>query len=146
MPSNSAEANAQGTTSPDTDSPAITKELARGRFTAERLASMRALIGTELRTDGCVNNEYATRHAILRFAEGIGDDNPLWTDQSYAAGSVHGGVVAPPSFIFACLASVQVGWPGLGGFHAETKMTFHQTIRQGDRIIHADRESRRRAA
>ena len=134
MPSNSAEANAQGTTSPDTDSPAITKELARGRFTDEMLASMRALIGTELRTDGCVNNEYATRHAILRFAEGIGDDNPLWTDQSYAAGSVHGGVVAPPSFIFACLASVQVGWPGLGGFHAETKMTFHQTIRQGDRI------------
>ena len=58
----------------------ITKELARGKFTDEMLAEMRALIGTELRTDACVNNEYATRLAILRFAEGIGDDNPLWTD------------------------------------------------------------------
>ena len=31
----------------------------RGKFTDEMLAEMRALIGTELRTDGCVNNEYA---------------------------------------------------------------------------------------
>jgi len=117
-----------------TDSAGITNELSRGKFTDEMLASMRALIGTELRTDGCVNNEYATRHAILRFAEGIGDDNPLWTDPVYAADSQHGTLIAPPSFIFACLASVQVGWPGLGGFHAETKMTFHRPIRVGDRI------------
>jgi acyl dehydratase len=112
----------------------ITKELARGKFTDEMLAEMRALIGTELRTEACINNEYATRIAILRFAEGIGDDNPLWTDQAYAAGTPHGTVLAPPSFIFACMASVQVGWRGLGGFHADTKMTFHKTIRMGDRI------------
>jgi hypothetical protein len=30
------------------------------------LQKMRSLIGTELRTDACVNNEYATRLAILR--------------------------------------------------------------------------------
>jgi len=52
----------------------ITSELARGRFMLEY---MRGMIGTELRTDSCVNNEYATRLAILRFTEGIGDDNPL---------------------------------------------------------------------
>ena len=46
---------------------------------------MRALIGTELRTESCINNEYATRLAILRFCEGIGDDNPLWTDEDYGA-------------------------------------------------------------
>ena len=39
------------------DSAAIAKELARGKFTDEMLAEMRALIGTELRTDACVNNE-----------------------------------------------------------------------------------------
>ncbi|WP_249019835.1 MaoC family dehydratase N-terminal domain-containing protein [Conexibacter sp. S30A1] len=113
----------------------IESELARGRFTDEMLAEMRALIGTELRTELSVNNEYADRHAILRFTEGIGDDNPLWTDPEYAAGSVYGGIVAPPSFIFACLGSVQVGWRGLGGFHAETKCTFHKPIREGDRIL-----------
>ena len=116
------------------ESAGITKELARGKFTDEMLAEMRALIGTELRTDACVNNEYATRHAILRFAEGIGDDNPLWTDPAYAASTPHGTLIAPPSFIFCCLGSVQVGWRGLGGFHADTTMTFHRTIRVGDRI------------
>jgi acyl dehydratase len=116
------------------DATGITKELARGKFTDEMLAEMRALIGTELRTEACINNEYATRIAIMRFAEGIGDDNPLWTNAAYAAGTPHGGIIAPPSFIFACLASVQVGWRGLGGFHADTKLTFHDHIRVDDRI------------
>lgn len=112
----------------------IDAELARGRLTDEMLAEMRALIGTELRTEQSVNNEYATRLAIARFAEGIGDGNPLWTDREYAAGTAYGGLIAPPSFVFCCLGSVQVGWRGLGGFHAETKLTFHQTIHEGDRI------------
>ncbi len=110
------------------------KELATGRFTDEMLAEMRALIGTELRTAMSVNNEFADRMAILRFCEGIGDDNPLWTDEEYAAAAPSGGIIAPPSFIFACLGSVQVGWRGLGGFHAETNIDFHQPIRLGDRI------------
>jgi acyl dehydratase len=112
----------------------IGKELATGKFTDEMLDGMRRLIGTELRTDACVNNEYATRLAVLRFAEGIGDDNPLWTDEEYAAKGPFGEIVAPPSFIFACLGSVQVGWRGLGGFHAETDVTFHRPIRVGDKI------------
>ena len=112
----------------------ITNELARAKFTDEMLADMRSKIGTELRHDACLNNEYATRLAILRFCEGIGDDNPLWTDEAYARASPFGTLIAPPSFIFACMASVQFGWRGLGGFHAETLMTFHRTIRVGDKI------------
>lgn len=113
---------------------AITKELAKGKFTDKMLEDMRALIGTELRTEACLNNEYATRLAIMRFCEGIGDDNPLWMDPAYAATTHHGTQIAPPSFIFACLGSVQVGWPGLGGFHCETKMTFKKPIRVGDKV------------
>ncbi|SFS16797.1 Acyl dehydratase [Microbacterium sp. cf046] len=112
----------------------ITSELARASFTDEMLAEMNALTGTELRTASSVNNEYATRLAILRFAEGIGDDNPLWTDEEYAESTSYGGIIAPPSFIFCCLGSVQVGWRGLGGFHAETNITFHGPIRVGDKI------------
>jgi acyl dehydratase len=110
------------------------RELATARFTDEMLAEMRALIGTELRTAAAVNNEYADRMAILRFCEGIGDDNPLWTDEEYAKSTAHGGLTAPPSFIFACLGSVQVGWRGLGGFHAETNIEFHKPIRLDDKI------------
>jgi acyl dehydratase len=112
----------------------IQRELALGKFTDKMLADMRALIGTDLRTESCVNNEYATRMSILRFCEGIGDDNPLWTDPAYGAASAFGTQIAPPSFIFACLGSIQVGWPGLGGFHCETKMTFRQPIRVDDKI------------
>lgn len=119
----------------DTDEATIGRELAQGRFTDEMLNGMRALIGTELRTAASLNNEYATRYAILRLAEGIGDDNPLWVDEKYAAKSPHGGIVAPPSFIFCCLGSIQVGWPGLGGFHAETWIDFHRHVRMGERVI-----------
>lgn len=117
-----------------TQDPQIGRELAQAKFTDEMLDNMRALIGTELRTASAVNNEYATRLAILRFCEGIGDDNPLWTDEEYASTTVHKGIIAPPSFIFACLGSVQVGWPGLGGFHCETTINFHEPIRVDDKI------------
>ena len=93
----------------------ITKELATGKFTDKMLEDMRTLIGVPLRTAGSINNEYATRTAILRFCEGIGDDNPLWTEEDYAKTTAHSGLIAPPSFIFACLGSIQIGWPGLGG-------------------------------
>ena len=42
----------------------ISRELALGKFTDRMLADMRALIGTELRTEASINNEYATRTAI----------------------------------------------------------------------------------
>lgn len=122
------------TDSDNAATPAITKVLATGKFTEKMLADMRALIGTELRTAASINNEYATRTAILRFCEGIGDDNPLWTDVDYAAGSSVGALTAPPSFIFACLGGVQVGWPGLGGFHCETTIKFYRSIKVGDKI------------
>lgn len=55
----------------------ITTELAKGKFTEEMLANMRALIGTDLRTESCVNNEYATKMAIIRFCEESGRQSPL---------------------------------------------------------------------
>ncbi len=118
----------------DSQDKQISRELATGKFTEKMLADMRALIGTELRSEACTNNEYATRLAIVRFCEGIGDDNPLWMDPEYGVRSAFGGQIAPPSFVFACMASIQVGWPGLGGFHAETTMTFQKPIRVGDKI------------
>ncbi|WP_037157777.1 FAS1-like dehydratase domain-containing protein [Rhodococcoides fascians] len=117
-----------------TENDGISRKLAAGTFTDKMLEDMRALIGTELRTESSVNNEYATRTAILRFAEGIGDDNPLWMDADYAKATRYGGLIAPPSFIFACLGGIQVGWPGLGGFHAETTIDFVRPVRVGDKI------------
>jgi uncharacterized OB-fold protein/acyl dehydratase len=36
---------------------------------------------------------------IENWTEAIGDTNPVYTDAEYAAGSVHGGLVAPPAMI-----------------------------------------------
>ncbi|MGH8596704.1 MAG: MaoC family dehydratase, partial [Gammaproteobacteria bacterium] len=60
----------------------------------------------------------ATRDNIRHYAHGIGDDNPLWCDPSYAKRTRYGDVIAPPSFIFACsrIASGYVG--GLPAVHA----------------------------
>ena len=67
----------------------ITRELAKASFTEEMLADMRGCIGLELRTESCVYNEYATWIAIMRFCDGIGDDNPPWADAAYAAATAH---------------------------------------------------------
>ena len=44
----------------------------------------------------------ATRDNIRHYAHGIGDDNPLWCDPDYARTTTYDGIIAPPSFIFAC--------------------------------------------
>ena len=60
----------------------------------------------------------ATRDNIRHYAHGIGDDNPLWCDPAYAAQSVHGGIVALPSFLFATSRIISGYVGGLAGVHA----------------------------
>ena len=77
------------------------------------------------------------RGAIIKFAEAIGDDNPLWNDEAVARQSRYGGLIAPPTF----LRSLRVGLPELpfeipfdrrldGGSDWE----YFQPVRPGDRI------------
>lgn len=108
--------------------------MVEARMTDEMIASMRAKSGMHLRIDECRNNDQANRWAILRFAEGIGDTNPLWTDPEYGASTRYEGLVAPPTWPFCCFAGVQFGWPGLGAFHSGTDLTFHRPVLLGDRI------------
>lgn len=100
----------------------------------EMVRSMEKRVGTELRIDHSVFNEEATRLAILRFAEGIGDPNPLWRTADHAASSAYGGLVAPPTWVICCFSGVQFGWPGLGSFHSGTDLSFHRPVLLGDRI------------
>jgi acyl dehydratase len=109
-------------------------QMADSRITPELIESMRSKLGVKLRIDDSVHNEYATRMAILKFAEGIGDSNPLWSSPEYSKNSRYGTIVAPPSFIWACFAQVQFGWRGLGGFHAGCDIEFLKPILLGDKI------------
>lgn len=56
------------------------------------------------------NNE-ASPDAIRHFAYGIDDDNPLWLDPAYAAGTRHGTLLAPPAFLASVLYPILHGAP-----------------------------------
>ncbi|MFT4561531.1 MAG: acyl dehydratase [Gammaproteobacteria bacterium] len=60
----------------------------------------------------------ATRDNIRHYAHGIGDDNPLWCDPDYAAKTAYRGIIAPPSFIFACSRIISGYVGGMPGIHA----------------------------
>ena len=36
---------------------------------------------------------------ILMFARAVGDPNPIYADETYAAGTEVGGIIAPPTFV-----------------------------------------------
>jgi acyl dehydratase len=38
---------------------------------------------------------------IRHFADGLGDTNPLWTDEEYAKRTKWGGIIAPPCFLYS---------------------------------------------
>jgi acyl dehydratase len=40
-----------------------------------------------------------TKDEILKFAEALGETNPLYTDEEAAAHGPYGGLVAPPTFV-----------------------------------------------
>jgi acyl dehydratase len=98
------------------------------------LAAMRAKTGARLRIDHSVNNDVASRIAVAKFAGGIGDINPLWTDAEYGKHSPFGGPVAPPSFVIGCFSGIQFGWPGLGSFHSESQLSFERPVYWGDAV------------
>ena len=108
--------------------------MAEGTITPELMAEMESKKGLKLRVKNSVFNEYATSDNIRKFANGIGETNPLFRDSDYAAGTRYGSLIAPPSFIFSILAGVQFGWRGLAGFHSASDMMFYKPIKTGDRI------------
>ena len=79
----------------------------------------------------------ATRDNIRHYAYGIGDDNPLWCDPEYAAGTQHGGIVALPSFLFSCsriISGYVGGLPGVHAMWAGADWTWHKWVKRNDEL------------
>ena len=79
----------------------------------------------------------ATRDNVRHYAHGIGDDNPLWCDPAYAAQSVHGGIVALPSFLFSTSRIISGYVGGLAGVHAMwagANWTWHRWVKRNESI------------
>src|SRR5437660_8229671 len=85
---------------------------AAGWIDAKDTAEVRALLGKPLRI--WQGNHEAGLDTIRHWSYGIGDDNPLWNDEHYAADGPYAGLVGPPSFVFAFFGpSIRPGLPGL---------------------------------
>ncbi|MBM3684042.1 MAG: acyl dehydratase [Actinobacteria bacterium] len=106
-------------------------------ITDDAVDALRRLIGvpiTETVEPWC---HEVTRDSVRHYAHGIGDDNPLWCDPAYAAAGPHGGIVAPPSFIFPLnrvLSGYVGGLPGIHAMWAGANLTWHDWFRRGDEI------------
>ena len=79
----------------------------------------------------------AEKGAIIRFAQAIGDDNPLFSDEAAARRGRYGGLIAPPTF----LRSMSSSRPELPFELPLTRMLdggsdweYFEPIRPGDRI------------
>jgi acyl dehydratase len=120
-----------------------------GRITDEAIATLRTRIGV-LEPMG-QESEPVTVYRIMRYINGIGDDNPLWFDEAYAARTRWGGIIAPPTFLHAnstfsprVAHTVGTGGPGIGAgedplpgvFAMVTgeRIVFYQPLRVGDTL------------
>ncbi len=92
---------------------------------------IRKLIGTESEPR-VVEVE---RGAIRRFAEAIGDPNPLFNDEAAARRSRYGGMIAPPTFCRSLGGGFfNVPLPLARALDGGSEWEYSEPIRPGDRI------------
>ncbi len=81
-----------------------------------------------------------TGDAIRHYANGLGDDNPLWHSADHTQKSIYGGGVAPPTFLNAVSeGQAIVGLPGLIATFVGAEWEWFQPIRTGDQYSVTDR-------
>lgn len=77
------------------------------------------------------------RGAIRRFAEAIGDDNPVFNNEREARKTRFGGMIAPPTFcrsLSAAIVDVQLNMTSFRGLDGGSDWEYFEPIRPGDRI------------
>jgi len=90
-------------------------------------------------------NEITTADAIRRFANGIGDDNPLWWDEAYGRASPWKSMIAPPSYLYSGDTGIRLAseqhrlsvadfLPGVLGFWSGDVWTFRRPVRMNERL------------
>jgi len=123
-------------TQEDTRAPATERSFPK--ITREGLDDLRKRIGVKIGATAEPWCHEATRDNIRHYAHGIGDDNPLWCDPDYAAGTAYGGIVALPSFLFSTSRIVSGYVGGLPGVHAMwsgADWTWHKPVLRNDEIV-----------
>ena len=119
-----------------------------GVLTDESFDRSRARIGVPVKQPNRPHNLEVTIDGIRHFADGYGDDNPLYCDEEYGARTRWGGQLAPPAFLYTMgedaaprptppeHAAVLKGDPfaGLGSYQAVMEFEWWTPLRIGDRL------------
>lgn len=74
---------------------------------------------------------------IRKFAEAIGDTNPLYHDESYAKNSAYGGIIAPPTFPVAITSeggALPLDLDMRRMLHGEQEFIYERVIHAGDKL------------
>ncbi len=125
-----------------------TRDPDHGKLTDESFERSRARIGVPVRLPNLPHNLEVSRDGLRHFAYGYGDDNPLYCDEEYAAGTRWGGLVAPPTFLYTMgedaspnpmppeNKAVLRGDPfaGLGSYQAVMAFEWWRPLSLGDRL------------
>jgi acyl dehydratase len=120
-----------------------------GRITDEGIERLRARIGVEVPKEPLLHvfNEYAGVDTIRHFANGYGDDNPLYTDPEHGASTRWGSMIAPPTFLTTTGVSAaaelteeqrEQGGGALAGVHAfwsGNSVAWFRPVVPGDRLV-----------
>ena len=107
------------------------------KITGQAMEDLRRRIGVPITNTLEPWCHEATRDNIRHYAHGIGDDNPLWCDPAYGAKTKWGGMVAPPSFLFATsriISGYVGGLPGIHAMWAGADWTWHEPVLRNDEI------------
>ena len=114
-----------------------------GKITDEGLEHLRANLNRRSIVPGW--NYEVTAEGVWHYALGVGDDNPLWWDDDYAARSRWGGRIAPPCYLYSHMSgprlrpqdgmlSVEEFLPGVLGLWASELWQWNRPAKKGDRI------------
>ncbi len=74
--------------------------------------------------------------AIVKFAQAIGDTNPLFTDEEAARKTRHGGIIAPPTFMRSLISNPAPSYksPYSANLDGGSQWEYSEPVRPGDRI------------
>ncbi len=112
---------------------------AANEITEEKIAKLRERIGVVWKPRLPYFNTTACKDAIGHFCAGIGDGNPLYTDDEYASKTRYGRLLAPPLFLYSVYWAAQGrGMPGMHAWHSGNDWEFYQPILEGDEFTYTN--------
>jgi acyl dehydratase len=112
----------------------------------ETIEAVRRRIGIPTRYSPRQHNEISSSDSFRHFANGYGDDNPLYCEPEYARASSWGSSIAPPVYAFSAGIARPVHWTdaekeemaggdplaGIGQYMCGERWLFPKPIRAGD--------------